>query len=209
MIMHAVLFLVIVLTCSIPMAAAHTTVSVESYEIEVGWDVEPPVKGLRNDFVINVVELGDVKGVTIGVKNAFKNMSAMAIYGGEKKLLDIGSQSRPGHYFAPVIPTKTGSYSVEFFGNLNGIDVQINVPIEDVENTAVLDFPTSKVGSDQDVATLKSAMSDLQQQVRKMISNVQEDSDASVAYDLAVFGISFGIAGTILAIIAMIRKNRL
>ena len=32
-------------------AFAHTTVEVEPYEIEVGWGIEPPVVGFRNDFV--------------------------------------------------------------------------------------------------------------------------------------------------------------
>ena len=40
-----------------------------------------------------------------------------------------------------------------------------------------------------------------------MTSNVQTDSDAGTAYDLAIFGISFGIAGVILAIIAMIKRK--
>ena len=205
--MRTIVPFLLVLVCSIPAAAAHTTVSVDQYDIEVGWGIEPPIVGLRNDFVIQVTEPGDVKGVSSGVKNAFKNMLATAIFGGEKKILDIGSESRPGHYFASVIPTKTGSYFVEFSGMVNGVDVDIIVPIEDVEGTAVLDFPASKGGSDQDVTALKSAMSVLQQQVREMTSNVQTDNDAGVAYDLAIFGISFGIAGVILAVIAMIKRK--
>ena len=205
--MYAIVPLLLVLICSIPAAAAHTTVSVDQYDIEVGWGIEPPIVGLRNDFVIHISEPGDVKGVSSGVKNAFRNMVATAIFGGEKKILDVGSESRPGHYFASVIPTRTGSYSVEFSGMLNEVDVNIIVPIEDVENTAVLNFPASKGGSDQDVAALKSSMSVLQQQVREMTSNVQTDSDAGTAYDLAIFGISFGIAGVILAIIAMIKRK--
>ena len=31
---------------------AHTTVEVDQYKIEVGWGIEPPVVGFRNDFVI-------------------------------------------------------------------------------------------------------------------------------------------------------------
>jgi hypothetical protein len=34
-------------------AFAHTTVEIEPYEIEVGWGVEPPVVGFRNDFVFD------------------------------------------------------------------------------------------------------------------------------------------------------------
>ena len=35
-------------------AYAHTTVHVEQYEIEVGWDVEPPVVGFRNAIVYEI-----------------------------------------------------------------------------------------------------------------------------------------------------------
>ena len=64
--------LLLVLICSIPAAAAHTTVSVDQYDIEVGWGIEPPIVGLRNDL-IHISEPGDA-GVSSGVKNAFRNM---------------------------------------------------------------------------------------------------------------------------------------
>ena len=70
--MYAIVPLLLVLICSIPAAAAHTTVSVDQYDIEVGWGIEPPIVGLRNDFVIHISEPGDVKGVSSGVKNAFR-----------------------------------------------------------------------------------------------------------------------------------------
>ena len=37
-------------------AYAHTSVQVEQYEIEVGWDVEPPVVGFRNAIVYEISE---------------------------------------------------------------------------------------------------------------------------------------------------------
>ena len=72
--MYAIVPILLVLICSIPAAAAHTTVSVDQYDIEVGWGIEPPIVGLRNDFVIHISEPGDVKGVSSGVKNAFRNI---------------------------------------------------------------------------------------------------------------------------------------
>ena len=63
--MYAIVPILLVLICSIP--AVHTTVSVDQYDIEVGWGIEPPIVGLRNDFVIHISEPGDVKGVSSGV----------------------------------------------------------------------------------------------------------------------------------------------
>ncbi len=44
---------------------AHTTVEVAPYEIEVGWQDEPPVVGLLNAITIHVREPGDVEGVSM------------------------------------------------------------------------------------------------------------------------------------------------
>ena len=61
--------------------------------------------------------------------------------GGVTKVLDINSDPRPGNYFSKIIPTKTGSLVIELKGEINGVPVDVEIPIEDVETTAVLDFP--------------------------------------------------------------------
>ena len=66
---------------------AHTTVEVGPYEIEAGWGDEPPVVGLPNRITIDVVEPGEVEGVSMGVSNAFKNLQATIISGGASKVL--------------------------------------------------------------------------------------------------------------------------
>ena len=193
-------------------AFAHTTVHVEQYEIEAGWGIEPPVVGFRNEFVFEVSIPGEVEGVKTGVKNAFKNLDATAKFGGVTKKLDINSDPSPGHYFSNVIPTKTGSISILLDGQIDGTPVQIEIPIEDVETTAVLDFPPRTGSSDGDTAGLKNALSALQQDVSSLkskLGGVDEGSNLNVgpAYDFAVFGLSLGAAGVILAIIAMIKRK--
>jgi len=191
-------------------AFAHTTVHVEQYEIEVGWGIEPPIVGYRNDFVFEISEPGENPGVKIGVKNAFKNLEATAKFGGVTKILDIGSDPRPGHYFSHVIPTKTGSISILLEGEINGIPVNIDVPVEDVESTAVLDFPpTSGSSSDQDISALKNAISQLQRDVSsiKSGSGIEVKSDTGAAYDFAVLGLSIGAAAIILAVIALVKRK--
>ena len=190
-------------------AFAHTTIEVEQYEIEVGWGIEPPIVGIRNDFVFEISEPGENPGVKVGVKNAFKNIDATAKFGGVTKELDIGSDPRPGHYFSHVIPTKTGSYSLLLKGDLNGVPIDVEIPIEDVESTAVLDFPpTSGSSSDQDVAALKSAVSSLQQEVSSIKSGSGiEVSDQGAAYDYAILGLSIAAAAIILAVIALVKRK--
>ena len=190
-------------------AFAHTTVEVEQFEIEVGWGIEPPVVGFRNDFVFKITQPGENPGLKVGVKNAFKNMQATAKFGGVTKVLDIGSDPRPGHYFSHVIPTKTGSYSIHLEGEINETPIDIDIPVEDVESTAVLDFPPSSgSSSDQDVAALKSAVSSLQQDVSSIKSGSGiEVSSEGAAYDYAVLGLSIAAAAIILAVIALVKRK--
>jgi hypothetical protein len=190
-------------------AFAHTTVEVEPYEIEVGWGVEPPVVGFRNDFVFDISEPGETAGLKDGIKNAFKNLEVTAKFGGVTKILDIGSDPRPGHYFSHVIPTKTGSYSIQLKGEINGVVVDVDIPVEDVESTAVLDFPPSSgSSSDQDVVALKSAVSSLQQDVLSIKSGSGiEVSSEGTAYDFAILGLSIAAAAIILAVIALIKRK--
>lgn len=188
---------------------AHTTVEVTPYEIEVGWGIEPPVVGFRNAFVFDISEPGENPGVKIGIKNAFKNLEATAKFGGVTKTIEINSESRPGHYFSDVIPTKIGSYSILLKGDIDGIPVDIEIPVEDVESTAVLDFPPSSGSSNQDVASLKAALSSLQQDVSsiKSGSGIEVTSSGGQAYDFAVMGLSIGAAAIILAIIALVKRK--
>ncbi len=189
-------------------AFAHTTIEVEQYEIEVGWGIEPPVVGFRNDFVFEISEPGENPGLKAGVKNAFKNLEVTAKFGGVTKVIDIGSDPRPGHYFSHVIPTKTGTYSIHLKGEIDGTPIDEEIPVEDVESTSVLDFPpTSGSSSSQDVEALKTAVSSLQQDVVLLKSGSIEDSSEEGTYDFAVLGLSIAAAAILLAVIALVKRK--
>jgi len=189
---------------------AHTTVEVGPYEIEVGWQDEPPVVGILNAITIDIREPGDVEGVSMGVNNAFKNLRASVVSGGASKVLDINTDPRPGHYYAKIIPTKTGSLEMKLQGEVNGIKINEIIPIEDVESTSVLDFPAT---SGQEVVALKNAVTSLQKDVSSIKSQVggidtnSGNFDAETAYNFGMFGMSLGAAGVILAIIAMVKRK--
>ena len=191
-------------------AYAHTTVQVDPYEIEAGWQDEPPVVGILNAITFDVREPGDVEGVSTGVLNAFKKLEATVISGGASKVLDINTDPRPGHYYAKIIPTKIGSLEVKLTGEINGVEIDIIIPIEDVESTSILDFPpTSGSSSGQEVTALKNAVTSLQQDISsiKAGGSTSTGSDEGAAYNFAVFGLSLGAAGVILAIIAMVKRK--
>jgi len=201
----------VVLGFGFSFAYAHTTIQVDPYEIEVGWQDEPPVVGILNAITIDIREPGDVEGVSTGITNGFKKLEASIVSGGASKVLDINTDPRPGHYYAKIIPTKTGSLQVELKGEINGVEIDTIIPIEDVESTSVLDFPpTSSSSSGQEVTALKNAVTSLQKDISSIKSQgsiTSTGSDGGAAYNFAVFGLSLGAAGVILAIIAMVRKK--
>ena len=201
----------IVLGFSFTFAYAHTTIQVDPYEIEVGWQDEPPVVGILNAITIDVREPGSVEGVSTGITNAFKKLEASVVSGGASKVLDVNTDPRPGHYYAKIIPTKTGSLQLKLKGEINGVQIDTVIPIEDVESTSVLDFPpTSSSSSGQEVAALKNAVTSLQKDIsliKAQGSVTSADSDGGTTYNFAVFGLSLGAAGVILAIIAMVKRK--
>ena len=187
---------------------AHTTVHVEQYDIEVGWGIEPPIVGIRNDLVFKITEPGDTEGTHKGVTSVFKNTDATVMFGGATKKIDVNSDPRPGYYFSSIIPTKTGSYMVEFKGEIHGTLIDIKIPVEDIESTAILDFPPMSSQGTADVAALKNAIASLQQDVSKLESGeTSVSSDSGSAYDFAIFGLSIAAAAIILAIIALIKRK--
>ncbi len=187
---------------------AHTSVEVGQYEIEVGWGIEPPVVGIRNDIFFKITEQGENEGTYKGVTNVFKNLEATAMYGGATKKIDINSDPRPGYYFSPVIPTKTGSYIMDLKGEISGTLVDVQISIEDVESTSVLDFPPKSSEGPADLTALKNAISSLQQDVSKLKSGeASVSSNGGAAYDFAIFGLSIAAAAIILAIIALVKRK--
>ena len=187
---------------------AHTTVEVDQYKIEAGWGIEPPVVGIRNDLVFKITEPGDTEGSYKGVTNVFKNVEVTAMYGGATKKIDINSDPKPGYYFSPIIPTKTGSYIMDLKGEIRGTIIDIKIPVEDVEPTAVLDFPPTSSEGAADVAALKNSISSIQKDVSKLKSGeTSVPSDGGTAYDFAIFGLSIAAAAIILAIIALIKRK--
>ena len=185
---------------------AHTTVNVGLYDIEAGWGIEPPIVGIRNDIVLKITKPGESEGSYTGITSAFKNLNAKAMFGGVTKKLDISSDPKPGYYFSPIIPTKIGSYFIDLKGKISGTTINIQIPVEDVETTTVLNFPPSDEES-ANISSLKNAISSIQHDVSKLKSGETfVSSDDGVAYDFAIFGLAIAVAAIILAIIALLKK---
>lgn len=191
-------------------AYAHKTVAVGPYEIEVGWRDEPPLVSQQNAIVFAITE--DEDGIKSGVTNAFKDLTATVKSGSVSKQLDILSDARPGHYYSKIIPTKMGTLVIQMTGTVNGVEVNEEVAIEDVEDINLLAFPPTGASGLPDLAQLKNAMSSLQKDVTELKSKVGGVSagtsvDLGKSYDYAVFAMAIGAAGTVLAVISLIKRK--
>ena len=206
-----VLILSLLLVGTFSSAYAHTKVTVENLEIELGWQEEPPLVGFMNAITFEINE--NTSDGQSGVKNAFKNLAATVKSGGLEKTLDIDSDSQAGHYHSKIIPTRTGSLVVVLKGDINGIPINSEITVEDVEDKSLLAFPDTTGSSDQEVVALKNAMSGLQTEITLLKSRISGidttsgDFNVETAYNFGVFGLSLGAAGVILAIVAMIKRK--
>jgi len=206
-----ILILSLLLVSGFSSAYAHKTITVENLEIEVGWQDEPPLVSFMNAITFEINE--NTPDGQSGVKNAFKNLVATVKSGGLEKTLDIDSDPQAGHYHSKIIPTRTGSLVIELKGDINGISIDSEITVEDVEDKSLLAFPDTAGSSDQDVVALKNAMSGLQKEVTMLKSKVSGldttsgNVSAETAYNFGIFGLSLGAAGVILAIVAMIKRK--
>lgn len=215
------LFLLLSAVWAITPSFAHTTISVGKYDVEAGWEIEPPIVGLRNSVFMSVSERGDVEGKSTGVTHAFRNIEATILFGGKSKVISFNPANFPGYYLSPIIPTKTGTYLVQVVGDIRGTPVDITIPIEDVEHTAALDFPPVLGGGNSgngngggidtaESVAMQKAIISLQQDIARLKSGETTASSSTndgLSYNFAVMGLSMSVAAIVLGVIALTRKQ--
>jgi len=200
-----ILFAIMIIAISgVSPVFAHKTVFVEQYEIEIGWRDEPPLVSQQNAIVF-AITTEEGEGVRSGVTNAFKDLTATIKSGSAQKQLDVLSDAKAGHYYSKIIPTQTGSLVVELKGTINGIEVNEQVQIEDVENINIIAFPPTDASGLPDLAKIKNTLGQLQQDVAQLSQGGTDNSGQS--YDYAVFAMGLGAAGIILAVISLIKRK--
>ncbi len=124
--------------------SAHQTITVGSYQVEIGWANEPPIVGQRNAIVVNV-SAGTANGPA--ADQAAVDISGLKVdvtYGGQTQelILQPLGEDTPGQYVAPILPTVPGRYTVELSGSL-GTETGVNAQVqpEEVEPADSLEFP--------------------------------------------------------------------
>jgi len=205
-------------------AEAHITKVFGNYLVQIGWNNEPVYTGLVNAAQVTIKK-GSGDSAT-PVINALKNMQISVKYGGVTKPLDfLPSSTVDGQYNTLLIPTRVGTYSLVFKGTVEDQAIDTEIPLDDVASVDVLNFPPS-TGSSADagnvgqVGTLVNQLTNDIEEAKnnaaaaaKSISNVvqsfREVKDTTdKLYMISMTGIGIGIAGIVIAVIAITRNKQ-
>src|SRR5574338_159061 len=204
--MKVLLVLAVVVISGISSVFAHNTVTVDKYSIEIGWKDEPPLVSQQNAITFEFT-IDEGNGVSSGVPNSFKDLTATIKSGIAEKQLDIISGDRVGQYYAKIIPTQVGPLTIQLKGTLNGVDVNEQVQVEDVDNINAIAFPPTDASGLPDLAKIKSTLGQLQQDVAQLSEGKTGGTESGKSYDYAVFAMGLGAAGVIIAVIGLVKRK--
>jgi hypothetical protein len=217
--------MVFVSPLSVKPAEAHITKVFGNYLVQVGWDNEPVYTGLVNAAQVTIKKgSGDSAKPVI---NALKNMQISVKYGGVSKPLDfLPSSTVDGQYHAPLIPTRVGTYSLVFKGTVEDQAIDTEIALDDVASVDALNFPSSTSSSSDNSASV-GQISSLANQLTNDIEEAKNSADAAAKsvsnvaqsfqeikdttdklYLISMTGIGIGIAGIVIAVIAINRNKQ-
>ncbi len=205
-------------------AEAHITKVFGNYLVQVGWNNEPVYTGLVNAAQVTIKK-GSGDSAT-PVINALKNLQISIKYGGVTKPLDfLPSNTVDGQYDAPLIPTRVGTYSLVFKGTVEDQNIDTEISLDDVASVDALNFPSS-TGSSTNTANI-GQMGTLVNQLTNDIEEAKSNADAAAKsvsnvvqsfqqvkdttdklYMISMTGIGIGIAGIVIAVIAITRNKQ-
>lgn len=205
-------------------AEAHITKVFGNYLVQIGWENEPVYTGLVNAAQVTIKK-GSGDSAT-PVINALKNLQISVKYGSVAKPLDfLPSTTVDGQYRAPLIPTRVGTYSLVLKGTVEDQAIDAEIPLDDVASVDILNFPPSS-GSSSDNVNM-GQMGTLVNQLTSDIEDAKNNADAAAKsvsnvvqsfqqvkdttdrlYMISMTGIGIGIAGVVIAVIAVTRKQQ-
>jgi len=220
------IFILLVISISpfaIKPASAHITKVYGNYLVTVGWANEPVYNGLMNAPLVIVKKgSGDTAKPVI---NALANMQISIKYGSVTKQLDFVPDSTvDGQYVSPLVPTRVGSYSLIMKGTIENQNIDTEIALDDVASIDTLNFPPStssdnsanlgQVGTilDQltnDIEEAKKNSDAASQSLLNAAKSFQDVKDSTDRlYLISMTGIGIGIAGVVIAVIAITRNKQ-
>lgn len=204
-------------------AFAHNESEVGDIKLVGGWGTEPPLLGELNTIIVQVTTISDGEPVT----NAFASANVVVKKGGVERELALTPAEEAGWYETEIIPTQLGQYAVAFSGRIGTQTVNTQIELEDVEDSARLNFPEGTSDPNQGIPEdfvdqMRQVITSLTVQVEDANNAAQSASDAATsaaesasetkgaadrAFLVGVVGIGVGVAGIAIAAFALSKKT--
>jgi hypothetical protein len=177
---------------------AHETQSVQALRVTVGWGVEPVYTGFSNFIEVDVT---DAAGAPVA--DPAGSLSAEVTFGTERIVLPLMPEGkRAGHYGAPIVPTRPGTYMFHITGTMKGQAVDLSSTCSDrtfdcVTDVAEVQFPAKDPSPGQLAEGLGRAMPRAEQAL----------ASASAARTVAYASIALAVLAVAVAIGLGVRKG--
>jgi hypothetical protein len=166
-------------------AQAHTRTEIGPYVVIVGWEIEPPIVGERNQIVVDLRE-GETP-----VTGAESSLAVEVLYAGRSFRSNLTPTVTPGYYHIEILPTVRGQYSVRLFGTLGDMDLDQVVDPEPVFAADRLQFPET------------------QPEPRELVQRLDAlEGDLQTARTLALAGVVVGVIGLLTAVFTLFKAKR-
>jgi len=125
---------------------------------------------------------------------------------------------------APILPTRVGSYSLVMKGAIEDQNIDMEIPLDDVASIDAVNFPPT--GASGETGTNMGQVGTILNQLTDDVEEAKRNSDAASQsvlsaaksfqdvkdstdrlYMISMTGLGIGIAGVVIAVIAISRKN--
>lgn len=193
-------------------AFAHETASAGGVELELGWGTEPAYVGQLNTIQMIVTHADD--GDPVNDPGA--RLTAKVTYGDQEQEFALtptydagaGTGTR-GEYAALVIPTAPGDYTFHVTGSVEGAKVDLEVTsspktFSPVEDASAVQFPVKVPGTEQVAERIDKELPRMATAAK--VSDVE--AQISSAKTMGYIGIAVGVAGIVLAAVALFARRR-
>ncbi|AJW69796.1 conserved exported protein of unknown function [Nitrosopumilus adriaticus] len=192
-------------------AYGHTVDSVGEYRVEIGWMNEPVVSGETNaiEFFVSPLEPGlelEDQVFKNGIKDLKKTVQIKLIYKDESITLPLSPDHNiPGKYYAFVNPTISGFYQANILGTIKDTPISLSMHPPKVEERSYIEFPEpSDLTLNQIIDGHTALISDVNDLKESVISLEESKQQMDIGY----IGIGVGIAGIVIAVIALVKSKK-
>ena len=192
-------------------AYAHTVDSVGDYRLEIGWMNEPVVSGETNGIELYVSPYDasiplDEQKFHDGIIGLEKTLKMELVYQQDKITLKLQPDHNiNGKYYAFVDPTVAGFYQANILGDIQGTTVSLSMHPPKVDEREYIEFP---VKSDVTLQQIIDAHTTIVEDINDLKESINRQDSSNQIINVGYAGIGLGIAGIVIASIAISKTKK-